>query len=163
MNIRRNISFLSLLLIATAILTLPIHSARGQKLPNDSDPIAKIRAEWATGMRNKQLEKVAMLYAEDATFLQPDGARLAGRAAIRDLCKTMMATYTSDLTFHSLVSERSGNLAYDSGDYTETLTKLSDGTKTTPHGTYLTVLKRQSNGAWLITQQVWTNATAPLH
>jgi uncharacterized protein (TIGR02246 family) len=163
MKNRRLITTLFALLIATALLALPTLSTRAQKSSNDSDPLAKVRAEWAAGMLNKQPEKVAMLYAEDAAFLKPDGTRITGRAAIRVLCKTMMAIFTSDITFHSVASERSGNLAYDSGNYTETLTNLSDGTKMTPSGTYLTVLKRQPNGSWLITQQMWSGPSVASH
>ncbi len=163
MKNRSFIIILSSLLATLALVISPIHSARAQKSATDSDPIAKIRAEWATDMRTKQLEKIAMLYTEDAVFFQPDGTRLMGRAAIRDLCKTVMSTHTSDLTFHSIASDRSGNLAYDSGDYSETLTRLSDGTKDSAHGTYLMVFKRQSNGTWLIAQQVWTDGTPDSH
>lgn len=157
------ITTLTAFLIPLAFVALPALSARAQKSSNDSDPLAKIRTEWAAGMLNKQPDKVAMLYAEDAAFLKPDGARITGRPAIRDLCKTMMAIFTSDITFHTVASERSGDLAYDSGNYTETLTSVSDGSKMTPSGTYLMVLKRQPNGAWLITQQMWSGPSVESH
>ncbi len=163
MRIRWDFFTLLLLFTVSAFVFIPVDSARGQKAPPTPDPIARIRAEWAENMRTKQLEKLAMMYTEDAIFFEPNGTSVMGRSAIRDLCKTVMAEYTSDLTFHTVATDRSGNLAYDSGDYTESLLRLSDGTKSETHGTYLMVFKRQANGAWLIAQQVWTEATPPSH
>lgn len=128
------------------------------------DPFAKLRGDWAAALHAKQLDALAMLYAPDAVFLEPDGQRVSGRPAIRDLCKKMMDTFTSDLTFHSLVTGQSGTLAYDSGDYQETLIANADGKKTDASGTYLMVLKRQNDGRWLILAQMWTDAKpAPPH
>ncbi|HKF21483.1 MAG TPA: DUF4440 domain-containing protein [Candidatus Angelobacter sp.] len=139
----------------------------GTKSPESrkaDDPFAKLRAEWSAALHAKQLDSLAMMYAPDAVFLEPHGQRVSGRPAIRDLCKKAMDTFTSDLTFHSIVTEQSGTLAYDSGDYQETLTANSDGAKTEGRGTYLMVLRRESNGRWLILAQVWTEASpAPSH
>jgi uncharacterized protein (TIGR02246 family) len=137
--------------------------AEAKPLQGD-DPFAKLRADWAAALHAKQLDSLAMLYTPDAVFLEPHGQRVAGRPAIRNLCKKTMDTFTSDLTFHSLVAEQSGTLAYDSGDYQETLIANSDGTKTEARGTYLMVLRRQSDGRWRILAQVWTEAApAPVH
>jgi ketosteroid isomerase-like protein len=58
---------------------------------------------------------------------------------------------------HSVASENSGALAYDSGDYQESLTNKS-GAKLSSHGNYLIVF-RQSMGKWLIQEHVWTGET----
>lgn len=121
-----------------------------------ADDIAKIRSEWAKDLHSKQLEQMVMLYAPDAVFLPPTGERITGRPAIRDLSKKIMETFTSDISLHSVVTEHSGNLAYDSGDYSETLVTVSDGAKMEAQGNYLMVFKRQSAGNWLILEQVWT-------
>jgi uncharacterized protein (TIGR02246 family) len=129
--------------------------------PPVADDIAKIRSEWAKDLHSKQLEQILALYASDAVFLQPSGERITGRPAIRDLCKKIMATFTSDITLHSIATEHSGDLAYDSGDYRESLVKLSDGTKNEAQGNYLMVFKRQSDGNWLIVEQMWSLVTPP--
>jgi uncharacterized protein (TIGR02246 family) len=128
-----------------------------------SDDIAKLRAEWVKDLHTKQLDQIAALYTEDAEFLHATGTRVSGRAAIRELCKSIMDTMTSDLTLHTATSERSGDLAYDSGDYSETLTAVSDGKKSQYSGTYVMIFRRQANGKWLITEQVWTDASPCAH
>ncbi len=105
-----------------------------------------------------------MLYAPDAVFLTPTGERFTGRPAIRELTRKAMDTFTNDISLHSIVSEHSGNLAYDSGDYHETLVANLGGSRTDVQGNYLMVLKRQSDSRWLILEQVWTEAApAPKH
>jgi ketosteroid isomerase-like protein len=118
--------------------------------------LAKIRDNWVTNLRNKQLDPILDCYASDAVFLQPNGDRIAGSAAIRTLFQNIMATFNSDLTVHSQQLETSGDMAYDSGTFEETRTNISTGAKVNSKGSYLVVFKHQPNGAWQIVQHAWT-------
>ncbi len=140
-----------------ALVAAPLPAQPRQPAP--ADEIARIRSEWAKDLLAKKLDQIVALYATDAVFLQPSGERVTGRAAIRDLWKHIMDTFTSDITLHSIATEHSGDLAYDSGDYRETLVKVSDGIKIDVQGNYLMVFKRQSDGTWLIAEQMWTLVT----
>jgi ketosteroid isomerase-like protein len=126
-----------------------------------ADAIRKVREEWAKRLREKQLEPLVDLYAPGGVFLIPTGERFAGRDAIRELCRNTMAVMTSDITLRSLVTESSGSLAYDSGQFEERLIRVSDGKKFESHGSYLMVFKRQPEGPWLIAEQVWTGVEPP--
>jgi uncharacterized protein (TIGR02246 family) len=126
-----------------------------------TDDISKIAPRWAKTLQAKQVDQIAAFYTEDAVFLKPSGERITGRPAIRDLCKKMTDTFSSDFTFHSLTSDVSGNIAYDSGEYKESLVKISDNTKADAQGNYLMIFKRQPDGTWLIAQQMWTLVTPP--
>jgi len=143
--------FCRLLLLAAAIFA----PALAQKASTPEDAIANLRSEWAKDLHDKKLDQIVMLYAPDAVFLPPNGERIVGRSAIRDLTKRAMDTFTSDLTFHSISLEYSGNLAYDSGEYRETLVAASDGNTSHGQGNYLMVYKRQADGSWMIVQQAW--------
>jgi uncharacterized protein (TIGR02246 family) len=120
--------------------------------------LSKVSLDWAKYWREKQLDQVVALYAPDAVFLTGTGDRINGRAAIRAAFKTALETNSSDLMPRSLVTEVSGNLAYDSGDYRETTTPISGDAKLELKGNYVIVFKRQRNGEWLIIQHVWTDA-----
>ncbi|MGH9873688.1 MAG: YybH family protein [Pyrinomonadaceae bacterium] len=115
---------------------------------------------WAKYWKQKQLDDVIALYAPEAVFLTGTGDRISGRSAIRTLFKTAMEGHTSDLTPRSLVTEVSGNLAYDSGDYLETIVPASGVATTELKGNYVIVFKRQQNGKWLIIEHVWTDKPA---
>jgi ketosteroid isomerase-like protein len=123
--------------------------------------LAKLREAWVQDLHNKQLEPILKSYAPDAVFLQPNGDRIAGSAALRTLFQFIMATFNSDLTLHSVSLETSGDLAYDSGDFQENLTVIASGAKITSKGSYIIIYKRQPDGSWLIVQHVWTGTPPP--
>jgi ketosteroid isomerase-like protein len=123
--------------------------------------LAKIREAWVQDLRTKQLEPLLKFYAPDAVFLQPNGERITGSAALRTLFQTIMATFNSDLTLHSQNLETSGDLAYDSGDFQENLTTISTGAKITSKGSYIIIFKRQPDRSWQIVQHVWTGTAPP--
>ncbi len=165
----RGLFVLMIVLLAAAFLAkqLPARSyallggkANARVTADDaSSEMAKIRVDWPKALYSKQLDPIAMMYAPDAVFISA-GDRFTGRPAIRELCKNAMATYTSNMSLHSIVTGNSGDLAYDSGDYRETVTTLSDGVTKNLSGNYLMVFQRQPNGHWLILEQVWTEAAA---
>ena len=123
-----------------------------------ADDLAKLRGQWAQELHDKQLDQIITLYAPDAAFLAPSGGRFTGQTEIRGLFKTIMDTVTSNIIFHSIATESSGDLAYDSGDYSETLVPTKSGPDQHYKGDYLIVFRRQKDGKWLIVQQVWTFA-----
>ena len=123
--------------------------------------LAKIREDWVYDLRTKQLEAILKFYAPDAAFLLPSGDRISGSAALRTLFQNIMATFHSDLTLHSQNLETSGDLAYDSGDFQETLTTIATGAKITSKGSYIIIFKRQPDGSWQIVQHVWTGTPPP--
>jgi ketosteroid isomerase-like protein len=98
------------------------------------------------------------LYTQDAVFLQPTGERVTGLAAIRSLFVQVMGAVTSEPTLTSVDLDVSGDLAYDSGTYSETLTSVATGAKTSAKGSYLMVLKRGGDGQWRIQQQMWSQS-----
>ena len=148
--------------VTLAILTLiysppAIYASQASTLST----LAKIRETWVHDLRAKKLEPVLKFYAPNAVFLQPSGERITGSAAIRSLFQSIMSTFNSDLTLQSHNLETSGDLAYDSGDFQETLTNVATGAKISSKGSYITIFKRQPNGSWQIVQQVWTGSPPP--
>jgi ketosteroid isomerase-like protein len=149
--------------LAFATILAPTFHSTATAAPQASTivTLAKIREAWVHDLRTKQLEPILKFYAPDAVFLQPTGERINGSAALRTLFQTVMASFTSDLTLHSQNLETSGELAYDSGDFEETLTNNATGAKINSKGSYIIIYKRQPNRSWLIVQQVWTGTPPP--
>jgi ketosteroid isomerase-like protein len=123
--------------------------------------LGKLREAWVQDLRAKRLEPILKFYAPDAVFLQPNGDRITGTAALRDLFRNIMATFNSHLTLHSHNLETSGDLAYDSGDFDESLTAIATGAKITSKGSYVIIYKRQAGGDWKIVQHVCTGTPPP--
>ncbi len=51
----------------------------------------------------------------------------------------------------------SGDLAYDSVDYRETITPAAGGSKLELQRNYLIVFRKQKDGRWLIVEHMWTD------
>jgi ketosteroid isomerase-like protein len=152
---------LGVALIAAPTFFLRPTAASAAPQASPLEALAKLRDAWVQDLRTKQLEPILKFYAADAAFLQPDGERITGSMAIRTLFQTIMASFNSDLTLHSQNLEASGDLAYDSGDFQETLSNIATGAKINSKGSYVIIYKRQANGAWQIVQQVWTGTPPP--
>jgi len=121
----------------------------------DANALARVSERWAKEWSAKNLEAVVALYTDDAVFLPSIGTRVTGRQAIRDLFQKALASQTSDLHVHSRVTEQSGSLAYDSGEYEETST--SGGVTQSGRGNYLVVLRRHGKDQWRIVEHMWTD------
>ena len=124
------------------------------------DAFSRLRTEWARNLHEKRVEASVAEYAADGEFLQPNGERVKGTEALRQLFDSITKTFDSDLTFETARVETSGDLTYDSGTYRETLVRRATGSRQGMRGSYLTVYRRGKDGAWLIVEQVWTGAPA---
>jgi ketosteroid isomerase-like protein len=130
--------------------------------PSKNDPFAGLRNQWASDLHAKHIDDSLAQYAADADFISEAG-RTHGTAALRELFKNVTGTLDSDLTFTSERVEVSGDLAYDSGTYTETLVTRATGKVQHLAGSYLTVYRRTNvggsgNAVWLIKEQIWTGS-----
>lgn len=144
--------------LALAAVTAPAFAAVRAEASQDATlaVLAKLREDWVTALHTKQLEPILKFYAADAAFLQPSGERITGAAALRNLFQTIMTNFNSDLTLDSLNLETSGDLAYDSGEFDESLTNIASSAKIASKGDYVIIYKRQASGGWRIVQHVWT-------
>jgi uncharacterized protein (TIGR02246 family) len=153
--------------IAVAIVT-PLHSMGAEDRPaapkiesrpsSDTVAIANLRESWLRSLRSKKLEAATALYASDAVFLPPTGERIAGYSAIHDLYQKVMATFDSDLTLDSRSVRVSGDLAFDCGEFHETLVTIATGARNHIHGQYFMLLTRLRDGTWKIAYHIWTES-----
>lgn len=130
-------------------------------LSKSADFLAPLREKWARDLKEKNIDASVAGFAPDAEFIGPDGSRVRGTAALRALFETITKIYDSDLTFYSWQKQVSGDLAYDSGTYRETLILRASGERQHSSGSYLTIYRRGADGHWLIVEQVWTGAVSP--
>lgn len=152
-------------LVGVAVLALAGGGAAGYFLgaavrsepssPVPSDAAVKVSQQWAKSWSAKDLEGALDLYADDAAFLPSIGGRIEGKVAIRKLLAGALEVNTPDLHLISRKSGQSGVLAFDSGDYQETLVTPSG--KQRIQGSYLVVFQQDERGAWRIIQHMWTD------
>ena len=120
------------------------------------DSFEQLRQEWTQYLHAKRVDACVALYAPAAVFIQPDGSRVEGTTALRQLYRKVTSTFDSSLVFSSERVETSGNLAYDSGTYTETLIIRTTGKSMQMKGSYLTIYRKGKDASWKIVEQMWT-------
>ncbi len=121
-----------------------------------TDELTALRESWSRAFNAKQLDAVVATYALDAVYLPITGGRVVSAAAIKNLYERIWTQLTPHVELTSHVVERSGDLAYDSGEYVENV--VSGGTAVNIAGNYVFVYRRQPDG-WRIVEQIWTEAT----
>src|SRR3989442_13193131 len=119
-----------------------------QDLARELRNVGLVHENWAADLNDKRIDQIMTLYADDAVFLRPTLDRATGWTASRSLFQKTLATNTPHIVFHPITIERSDNLAYDCGTYEETI--LSNGVSRAARGDYILILRRQSDGRWLI-------------
>jgi uncharacterized protein (TIGR02246 family) len=143
---------------AVLLAFLPI-SARAAPTPA---PVAQLAQDWARDWRAKNLEDVLALYAPDAVWVSADGRRATGTAELRDFFASVLKGYSARIDMRSVNGGSSGDLGYDSGDYSELITPVASAAdKIALHGAWL-IVARRIDGHWRIAEQFWTQST-PVH
>lgn len=118
--------------------------------------IDALSTTWAADWSNKKLDAVLSLYAPNAVFLPTSRKRWSGTTEIRRNFAALLTQVSADLHLHSLKTGMSGDLAYDSGSYEETITPVKTGKIMHLNGDYLFLFQRQKNGEWKILEQTFT-------
>jgi uncharacterized protein (TIGR02246 family) len=137
-----------LLLASVAFAQLPATSLVPEKHcsdPVDAGALAQIAPQWMGGYNNGDPDRVAALYAEDATYLTQHFATgiVHGRASIRAYVKKGTDAHYRVDRIDVLSTTCSGDFAYTITRYEST----NGGQKAI--GVNLVVL-RKMNGKWLI-------------
>jgi uncharacterized protein (TIGR02246 family) len=141
---------MTLRVLAVLVAGLSLCAQTGSTVPD-------IGALWATDWSAKKLDQLMSLYSPDAVFFATDGGRFAGVSTIRDFFQKTLATNDPTIHMRRVATEQSGKLAYESGEYQETI--VSGGHRSDAHGHYLFVL-RNRDGHWLIAEQMWTGVVS---
>jgi uncharacterized protein (TIGR02246 family) len=114
----------------------------------DIKAIETIEAEWVKAIGSKDIEKWVRYYADDATILLPNAPPVNGKDNIRASLKPRLSDPNFSLTFRPAKIEVSTDLAYVQGAYSSTRTDRKTMEAVTDQGKYLTVYKKQADGAW---------------
>jgi ketosteroid isomerase-like protein len=99
-----------------------------------------------------------VLYEDDAIELPPHQAAVQGKAAIQAWDEAFPAF--SNFQEQSLEIEGRGDLAYDRGTYSMTVTPAG-AAPIEDHGKYLTIWRKQAGGLWKIAR-IMFNSDLPL-
>jgi uncharacterized protein (TIGR02246 family) len=121
-----------------------------QATTTDTAPIDEVRNRYVAAYNAGDAAGVAALFAEDAIDLPDHQPALEGRAAIENNLKEMFAQNTVAISITPDETEIVGDIAHEHGTFSVTITPKAGGGPMTDSGKYLVILKRGSDGAWLL-------------
>ena len=105
--------------------------------------------EWAAAAQAKDAARFVSFYTEDAVVMMAGAPDISGMPAIREGIGHMMQDPAFALSFEpaNVVVARSGDLAYETGPYTMTMTG-ADKKPATEKGHYVAIWRKQADGTW---------------
>jgi uncharacterized protein (TIGR02246 family) len=151
MGVVRCLGVLSLLIGVTGCSPAPAPPPAEPPDTRAADEAA-IRATskaWSASSQTKDAQKFASYYTEDAAFLLEGGPDTKGRAALVEGLGGMMTDPNFALSFETdtVTVARSGDLAYELGPYSLTLSG-PDKKPAVTKGHFVVVWRKQADGSW---------------
>ncbi len=129
------------IVIAQSVAKVPAKDASRDDKAFDAE-MQKLRDSWVQEFNAGHADKVAALYASEAVLMRWDGSVHGYDSILAELQKSITGG-AHDYVVHSLHTERSGDIGYDTGAYNVTLRDR------VVEGNYLVVVKL-INGQWKI-------------
>ena len=155
----RNVLFaFGLVAMASACASPPAPDTRAQ----DEAAIRAAEVAWSAAAQAKDVEKTVGYYAADATAMPPNEPKATGPAEIRKMWDAMLASPGMNISWQTTSVEiaRGGDVGYSIGTYQMTMTG-PDGKPMSDHGKYATFWKKQTDGNWKATVDIF-NSDVPM-
>ena len=151
----RHITMVGVLALAGCATEAPAPAEPPDNRAADEAALRMALEEWSAAAEAKDAEKFASFYTDDGILMLEKMQNLQGPAAIEEAHAGMMQDPNFDLSFaadHVEVA-RSGELAYETGSYTMTMSD-PEGNPATQGGHYVVVWKKDASGAWKVAADV---------
>ena len=121
----------------------------------DAATIQNLVKEWSAAAQAKDADKFASFYADNGVLMLGGAPPITSKAAIREATGEMMKDPNFALSFQSTGVEvaRSGDLAYESGTFSMTMSNPKTKKPATEKGNYVVVWAKQA-GTWKVVRDV---------
>lgn len=131
-----------------------------------SDPgvrpaVDAIFAKYAASLAAGDADAWSTLWTEEGIQLPPDTPPVAGRTAIREKLRAVLAHFRFDMRIRTEEVRASGDLAFARGMYAATLAPKAGGATIPIDGKFLTIFLRQPDGSWRIYRDIFNSNVPP--
>jgi len=118
--------------------------------------LAQLDDDWSKAAATRDVDRVASFYAEDAIAYPPNAPMAIGRGAAKQVWASYFADSTFSISWKTLHAEvsKSGELGFTAGTYEVSFTD-PDGKQVNEKGKYLCTWKKQSDGTWKASHDMW--------
>jgi uncharacterized protein (TIGR02246 family) len=127
----------------------------------DVEAIKGINADLIKAFNAGDVSAAVALVMDDAVDLPPHRPAVIGKEAIREFLQSDVDQFTMHFVDEIVEVEVAGDLAIIRTNYTVTLTPKGDGEPFESNGKWLKVLKRQSDGSWKFSRNIWNSDNPP--
>ena len=146
--------------ICFALLSLPFV---GTSLADTKieQALRDLDAQWSAAAGAKDVDKTVSYYAESVVVMPPNAPSATTKEAIRSAWKEMLTSPGAAISWKATKVEvaKTGDLAYVSGTYEETMTDAS-GKPVKDRGKYVEIFKKQADGTWKVVADIWNSDLA---
>ncbi|MFX0197844.1 MAG: YybH family protein [Candidatus Hodarchaeota archaeon] len=142
------------------ILVLVACQPAADSLEADREAIRKVIDALGTAITTNDVEGVMSLYADDAILMPPNQAAIVGKEAMRSWQETVFETHSFEFKIDSKEIVVDGDLAFSRGTLNLTVTSKTDGESFSSEGKYIVILRRQNDGSWKATHDIWNDTPA---
>lgn len=122
---------------------------------NDKRLITEMSKARAKAFNEGNAAAIAIHFTDEALLMAPGKTASKGRAAVQAYYQSIFAEYRTQLESHYEEVEVSGNLAYGRGFARVTLIPKNGGQTLVSTAKYLNILKKQGDGTWKTTHDIW--------
>lgn len=126
----------------------------------DVAAINKIWQLYTKGVNTGDLDLWISLWDANGIQLAPDAPAVVGKAAIRAKYAKIFPQVTLKIAITNQEVTVAGVWAYSRGTYTLSVAPKAGGETSLTNGKYLTILRKQANGSWVIYRDIF-NSNAP--
>ena len=157
-------------LCGTAVIVFSIAACNQPPAPPpdthdaDAKAISDLETQWVKDWAAKDVDKIAVNYADDAVVMTPGGEPMRGKDAIHNGLKQMVADPALSLTFQAVKVDvaKSGDLGYTQGSYKMAMTNPVTKKVMEDHGSYVTTYHKQADGSWKAVADIATSEVPPM-
>jgi uncharacterized protein (TIGR02246 family) len=127
----------------------------------DVEAITRVNVDLIEAFNAGDVSAAVALVMDDAADLPPNRPAVVGKEAIRESLQSDLDRFSWHFTDKIVEVEVSGDLAVVWTNYLVTLTPKDDGEPIESRGKWIKVLKRQSDGSWKFSRNIWNSDSPP--
>lgn len=129
-------------------------------IQKDKEAITAVSSARAKAFNEGNAEAIARHFTENSVLMAPGKPASTGKEAVKAYYQAIFDEYKTELDSYYEEVEVSGDLAYGRGEAVVRLTPHSGGASTIAKSKYLNILRRQPDGSWKTTHDIWNSNQA---
>jgi uncharacterized protein (TIGR02246 family) len=128
----------------------------------DVEAITRVNVDLINAFNTGDVAAAVALVMDDAVDLPPHRPAVIGKEAIRSFLQSDLDQFTMNFADEIVEVEVGGELAVIWSNYAVTLTPKDGGKQIENNGKWIKILKRQPDGSWKYSRNIWNSDNPPL-